>query len=91
MSVGQTLADHRGRLIFVADAVYILGEANPSVVGGGDVSLPLDTLELLGHELIAESESLDARNVRVARPSVRRADRVEVARFLLESDIVITW
>lgn len=91
MSVGQTLGDHRVRLIFTADAVYILGETKPSLVGGGDVALPLETLGLLEHELVAEAESLDERGIRVVYPNVRRANREEVARSLLESDVALTW
>jgi len=89
MSVGQTLAEHRVRLIFLDDAVYILQEAQENE--REEIRLPLETLALLGHEMIAESESLEARGVHTTRKGVRRASRAEIAELLLESDLVMTW
>lgn len=91
MGVGQTLAEHRVRLIFVGDAVYILGGGTPSAIGGGEVALPLETLGMLGGELVAEAEALEARGVRLVYSNVRLASRAEIARLLLESDVVIAW
>lgn len=91
MSVGQTLADHHVRLIFVGDAVYTLGEANPSLLGGGEIKLPLETLAMLGGDVVAERESFETRKIRVIYPFVRFVSREEIAHLLLESEAVITW
>lgn len=91
MSVGQTLADNEVRLIFAGDSVYILGDVNPSLIGGGAVQRPLETLRMLGHAIYAEAESLDERGVTPAVPGVERIPRARIAELLAESDVTIAW
>ena len=91
MSVGQTLADNEVRLILAEDAVYILGEADPEKIGGGEVFRPLETLRMLGHSVYAEEESLAARGLAELSGRFERLSRSGVARMLCDSDVVLTW
>jgi len=91
MSVGLTLADNAVRLILAGDAAYILGEAKPDAIGGGDVERPLETLRMLGHSICAEAESLDERGLIPAVKGVESLSRSEVAKALADSDVVLTW
>ena len=91
MSVGQTLADNEVRLILAEDAVYILGDAEPEKIGGGEMVRPLETLRMLGHSVYAESESLDARGLAKLSGDFERLSRSNVARMLGDSDVVLTW
>jgi sulfur relay (sulfurtransferase) DsrF/TusC family protein len=91
MSVGQTLADNQVRLIFAADAVYILSDVQPDLIEGGEVRRPLETLRMLGHSLLAERESLEERGIERVPEGIRPVSRAEVAEALLHSDVVIVW
>ncbi len=92
MSVGQTLGDHDVRLVLAEDAVYALNaDAHPAMISGGDVQRPIETLRMLGKQMYAESESLDARDVAELPAGVERVARVDLAGMLADSDIVLTW
>ncbi|MBI2955045.1 MAG: DsrE family protein [Chloroflexi bacterium] len=91
MSVGLTLAENAVRVIFVDDGVYTLVAAKPEVVGSPEVKKHIDTLRALGHQLIAEKESLDGRGIANLGYRVDIKTRDEIAEIITESDAVIAY
>jgi sulfur relay (sulfurtransferase) DsrF/TusC family protein len=92
MSLGLTLADdNRVSVIFVGDAVYALLEAQPELIESPEVGRHLETLLMLGHELIAEEEALQERGLEEFQYPVERRSRQEVAGLLAESTAVMVW
>ncbi len=91
MSVGLTLGGNAVRVILADDGVYALLPTAPETVGAQDLAKPIEMLLQLGHELVAERESLAARGVGQPAYGVAQRTRDEIAALLAESDVVMGW
>jgi len=91
MSVGLTLGDNAVRVVFAGDGVYALLPTAPETVGAQELAKPIETLRQLGHELVAERESLAARGIGQPAYEVTQRTRAEIAALLAESDVVMGW
>lgn len=91
MSVGLTLSGNAVRVVFAGDGVYALLPTAPETVGSQELAKPIETLLRLGHELVAERESLEAREIGPPAYEATQRTRAEIAVLLAESDVVIGW
>ena len=91
MSIGLTLRDNAVRVVFAEDGVYTLAATAPEAVASPEVKRHIETLPMLGHELIAEKESLEERGIVNTRRKVGVQTRQEIARLIAESDVVIAY
>ena len=91
MSVGLTLAENRVRVIFVDDGVYTLLPTSPEVIGSPMLRKHLEMLRLLGCPRLAEEESLEERGLKTLGYEVEIKPRMEIARLIAGSDVVIPW
>jgi sulfur relay protein TusC/DsrF len=91
MTVGLTLGDHAIAVIFRDDGVYTLLPTQPALIGSLDIDKHLETLRLLNVRLMAERESLTARNLSQLKWDVERLGQHEVVQLLAESDAIICY
>jgi len=91
MTVGLTLGENTIAVIFRDDGVYTLLPTQPALIGSLDIDKHLETLQLLHVRLIAERESLNARNLSHLKWEVERLSQREVAQCLAESDAMICY
>lgn len=91
MSVGLTLAENAVQVLFVSDGVYMLLPTSPQLVGSPEVAQHLETLKLLGHQLVAEEEALEERGLANLKYDAEIVSRRQIADILAASDVVIPW
>jgi sulfur transfer complex TusBCD TusB component (DsrH family) len=82
-AVGLAAGGHRVKVLLCEDGVR--AAALP-----GEVDKALSTLRLLGHEVLVETESLQARNLS-ALPGYRLVSRDELPAMLAAADAVEAW
>lgn len=91
MSIGLTLRDNAVKVIFIDDGVYMLRRTNPTIVGSPEVKRHIETVRALGHELIAERESLEERGIDSVDYQVDVRTRGEIAKILAQSAAIIAY
>lgn len=86
-AVGLTLAENQVNVYLLGEAVWLALPLAPQVVGGEPIAKHLEALAMLGARVAAESESLEARQLKAAdlRPSVERLDRQALAQELAQA------
>jgi sulfur relay protein TusC/DsrF len=91
MTVGLTLGENAIAVIFRDDGVYTLLSTQPALIGSLEIDKHLETLQLLHVRLIAEQESLSARNLSHLKWEVELLTQSQVAQCLAESDAMICY
>lgn len=91
MALGQTLAPNRVTAVFLDDGVWSARPLHPEVVQGPDFLKPIEFLLELGHRLVADAESLAAREIRAVLPGVDVKPRREVIELITAADAVIAY
>ena len=91
MTVGLTLGENAIAVIFCDDGVYTLLPTQPALISSLEIDKHLETLQLLHVRLIAEHESLNARNLSHLKWEVEHLTQREVAQLLAESDAMICY
>lgn len=91
VALGQTLAATQVTALFIDDGVWSARPLRPEVVRGPDVSKPIEFLLEAGHRLVADAESLAAREIHAVRPGVDVKPRHEVIDLLTAADAVIAY
>ena len=91
VALGQTLASNRVTAVFLDDGVWSARPLHAEVVQGHDCLKPIEFLRELGHRLVADAESLAAREIHTVFPGVDVKPRREVIDLLTAADAVIAY
>jgi sulfur relay (sulfurtransferase) DsrF/TusC family protein len=91
VALGQTLASNRVTVAFLDDGVWSARPLRPEVVQGADCAKPIGFLRELGHRLVADAESLAAREIQAVLPGVDVKPRRELLDLLTAADAVIAY
>lgn len=91
VALGQTLAPNRVTAVFLDDGVWSVRPLRPEVVQGPAFSKPIELLQELGHRLVADAESLAAREIHAVLPGVDIKPRCEVIDLITAADAVIAY
>jgi sulfur relay (sulfurtransferase) DsrF/TusC family protein len=91
MTVGLTLGDNTIAVIFRDDGVYTLLPSRPDLIGALGIEKHVETLQLLNVRLIAESESLNERQLPPLKWDVERLARQDVAQLLADSEAILCY
>lgn len=92
VAVGYTLAPQRVTALLVDDAVYAASQAfQPEGVGQPGVAKHLEAITTLGHRVVVDGPSYEARGVFALRPEIEVLDREAVGRLLASSDTVVPF
>ncbi len=91
-ALGQTLADHEVTAVLMEDGAWAATELHPH--GGGPEADPgrhLETLAALGHRVIVDRASLEARGIEAVRPEVTVVPRGEAVAALAAADALLPF
>ncbi len=91
MSLGLTLTDNKVTVVFVEEGVYLLLSLSADVIGYPDLKRHIETLNMLGCELIAERESLEKRGLLCDSNEVNIKSRREIDQVIDRSDRIIAF
>ena len=70
VSVGYTLAKAAVTVVFIDDGVWAATPLHPAAVRGPEFAKHIETLQTLGHTLLADEESLRARGIEAVREGI---------------------
>ena len=91
VALGQTLASNQVTALFIDDGVWSALPLRPELVRGPEFSKPIEFLLGTGHRLVADAESLAAREIHAVRPGVDVKPRREVIDLITAAAAVIVY
>lgn len=91
VALGQTLAPNRVTVVFLDEGVWSARPLQPEVAQGPDVGKPIRFLLELGQRLVADADSLAAREIHALLPGVDVKKRREVIDIITTADHVIPY
>jgi sulfur relay (sulfurtransferase) DsrF/TusC family protein len=91
VALGQTLASNRVTALFIDDGVWSARPLRPELVRGPEFSKPIEFLLEAGHRLVADAESLAAREIHAVLPGVDVKPRREVIDLITAAAAIIVY
>ena len=91
VALGQTLTSNLVTALFIDDGVWSARPLRPELVRGPEFSKPIEFLLDAGHCLVADAESLAAREIHSVRPGVDVKPRREVIDLITAAAAVIVY
>lgn len=91
VALGQTLSANQVTAAFIDDGAWCAAPLRPDPEGGAEFEKPIGLLHELGHRLVADSDSLEARGITSVAPGVEVKPRRGVIALLTEADTVIVY
>ena len=91
MSVGLTLREDKVTVIFIDDGVYSATQAKPKSINLISLEREFGALTMLNCNLLSDKPSMDKRGIKELIENIKTADREEIVRTIIESDIIIPF
>ncbi|MCL7415892.1 MAG: DsrE family protein [ANME-2 cluster archaeon] len=90
MCVGATLKDNVVTVIFLGPGVISGGKIQPTILDAPDLEQEFEAFSIMKIKLLAERGAIKRYKTDL-RDGIETVDKIEIAKILAKSDVVIPW